>query len=148
MNIVKERVMYAILQSGGKQYKAEPGAVLKLEKLPGEVGEKVSLDQVLLVKDEDETQIGRPFLDDMQVHGRIVEQGRHRKIIVFKYKKRKDYHKKQGHRQPYTAVLVEGIGPEGTKIQLEKAPENVQIEEAPQDVQLEKAPEVQDSAEE
>jgi large subunit ribosomal protein L21 len=102
--------MYAMLQSGGKQYKVEPGAVVKLEKLPGAVGDKVELDQVLLVADGDQIQVGQPVLADTVVTGKIVEQGRHRKILVFKHKRRKDYRKKQGHRQFFTAVLVQGIG--------------------------------------
>lgn len=126
--------MYAIFQSGGKQYRAEPGAVVKLEKIPGELGEKVSLDQVLLVKDEEETQVGQPFVDGTQVHGRIVEQGRHRKIIVFKYKKRKDYRKKQGHRQHYTALLVESIGKKGETVSVEKKPHEVPLEKGPEEV--------------
>jgi large subunit ribosomal protein L21 len=105
--------MYAVFQSGGKQYKAEPGAVVKLEKLPGEVGEQVSLGQVLLVADGEQIQVGQPVIEDAVVTGRIVQQGRHRKIIIFKHKRRKDYRKKQGHRQSYTAVLVEGIGAAG-----------------------------------
>jgi len=101
--------MYAVFQSGGKQYQVEPGTVIKLEKLPGEVGGEVSLDQVILVGDEDQVEVGHPLLTDVSIRGRIVEQGRHRKIIVFKHKRRKDYRKKQGHRQYYTAVLVQSI---------------------------------------
>ena len=101
--------MYAIFQSGGKQYQAEPGTVLKLEKLPGEVGGEITLDQVVLVGEGDEVQVGQPLLKDVSVRGRIVEQGRHRKIIIFKHKRRKDYRKKQGHRQYYTAVLIQSI---------------------------------------
>ena len=101
--------MYAIFQSGGRQYRAEPGTVIKLEKLPGEVGVEVSLDRVILVGDEDRLQVGQPVLEEVIIRGRIVEQGRHRKIVIFKHKKRKDYRKKQGHRQYYTAVLIQGI---------------------------------------
>jgi large subunit ribosomal protein L21 len=101
--------MYAIFQSGGRQYRAEPGMVIKLEKLPGEVGGEVSLDRVILVADEDQVRVGQPVLEDVSIRGRIVEQGRHRKIIIFKHKRRKDYRKKQGHRQYYTAVLIQGI---------------------------------------
>ncbi|SMC21063.1 LSU ribosomal protein L21P [Desulfacinum hydrothermale DSM 13146] len=101
--------MYAIVESGGKQYKAEPGAVLKLEKLAGEPGDEILLDQVLLVADGEQVQVGRPVLEDKVVRGRIVEQARHKKVVIFKYKRRKDYHKKQGHRQYYTAVRIEGI---------------------------------------
>ncbi len=101
--------MYAIFQSGGRQYRAEPGAVVKLEKLPGEVGGEVSLAEVMLVADEDQVRVGQPVLDEVSIRGRIVEQGRHRKIVIFKHKRRKDYRKKQGHRQYYTAVLIQGI---------------------------------------
>lgn len=101
--------MYAIIQSGGKQYQVQPGAVVKLEKLPGEVGQSVTLDQVLLVSDGDQIQVGQPVVQNVAVTGRIVEQSRYRKVVIFKYKRRKDYSKKQGHRQHYTAVLVEGI---------------------------------------
>lgn len=101
--------MYAIFKSGGKQHRAQPGAVIKLEKLPGEVGEKVALDQVLLFAEGEEVQVGNPLVQGVTVQGRIVEQGRHRKIVIFKHKRRKDYRKKQGHRQYYTAVLVDGI---------------------------------------
>ncbi len=101
--------MYAVFQSGGKQYQVEPGKVIKLEKLPGEVGGEVTLDQVILVGDGDQVEIGHPLLDDVSVRGRIVEQGRHRKIIIFKHKRRKDYRKKQGHRQYFTAVLIQSI---------------------------------------
>ena len=101
--------MYAIVESGGKQYKAEPGAVLKLEKLEGEPGDEILLDKVLMVADGTDVRIGQPVLEDKVVRARIVEQGRHKKIIIFKYKRRKDYRKKQGHRQFYTAVQIEGI---------------------------------------
>lgn len=103
--------MYAVFQSGGKQYKVEPGTVVKLEQLPGEVGDQVKLDQVLLIAEGDQIQVGQPVINDTVISGKIVEQGRHRKILIFKHKRRKDYRKKQGHRQAYTAVLVEGIGP-------------------------------------
>ncbi|NTV42835.1 MAG: 50S ribosomal protein L21 [Syntrophobacteraceae bacterium] len=102
--------MYAIFKSGGKQYQAKTGTVLKLEKLPGEVGDKVTLDQVILFADGEQIEVGQPMVSDVTVRGRIVQQGLHPKIVIFKHKRRKDYRKKQGHRQPYTAVLVEGIG--------------------------------------
>ena len=102
--------MYAIFKSGGKQYEARPGTVVRLEKLPGEVGDKVVLDEVLMFCDGDQVRVGQPLVQDLAVQGQIVEQGRHRKIIVFKYKRRKDYQKKQGHRQSFTAVRIEGIG--------------------------------------
>jgi large subunit ribosomal protein L21 len=107
--ILEGMEMYAVFQSGGKQYQVEPGKVIKLEKLPGEVGAAITLDQVILVGDGDQVEIGHPLLKDTTVCGRIVEQGRHRKILVFKHKRRKDYRKQQGHRQHYTAVLIQSI---------------------------------------
>lgn len=101
--------MYAVFRSGGKQYQVEPGNVVKLEKLPGEVGGQVTLDQVILVGDGDRVDVGAPLVEGTTVCGRIVEQGRHRKILIFKHKRRKDYRKKQGHRQYYTAVLIQSI---------------------------------------
>ncbi len=101
--------MYAIFKSGGRQYEATPGTVLKLEKLPGEVGESVTLDEVLLFSDGEQVQVGQPLVQNVAIQARIVEQGRHRKIVVFKSKRRKDYQKKQGHRQYFTAVRIDGI---------------------------------------
>jgi large subunit ribosomal protein L21 len=101
--------MYAIFRSGGKQYQVAPGTVLRLERIPGEIGEAVTFDQVLAVADGDRVDFGTPVLAETSVVGRIVEQARARKIIIFKHKRRKDYRKKQGHRQYYTAVKVEPI---------------------------------------
>ena len=102
--------MYAVVKTGGKQVEAKPGAVIKVEKLSGEVGDAVILDRVLLFSDGGEIQVGRPYVDGVSVKGRIVEQGRRQKIIVFRYIRRKDSHKKQGHRQGFTAVRIESIG--------------------------------------
>lgn len=105
--------MYAVVSSGGKQYKVREGETLRLEKLAGEVGAPVSFDKVLLFSDGENITIGRPVLDDVQVQGRIVEQGKAKKILVFKYKKRKRYRRKQGHRQSFTAVKIDSIGAAG-----------------------------------
>jgi large subunit ribosomal protein L21 len=102
--------MYAIFKSGGKQYEATTGAVVKLEKLPGEVGQSVTLSEVLMVTEGDQVRIGQPVLEGVAIQGRIVMQGRGRKIVIYKYKRRKDYSKKMGHRQDYTAVRIESIG--------------------------------------
>mgnify|MGYP000188682147 CR=1 FL=1 len=101
--------MYAVVNSGGKQYKVEEGQILRVEKIPGDVGENVSFDKVLLFSDGENLTIGQPHLDNVEVSGHIVEQGKNKKIIVFKYKKRKRYRKKQGHRQQYTAVKIDSI---------------------------------------
>lgn len=100
--------MYAVIASGGKQYKLEAGQVCRLEKLEGNVGDSVALTPVLMVGGEGEPKIGRPYLEG-QVSAVIVEQGRARKILVFKKKRRKGYRVKRGHRQPFTAVRVQGI---------------------------------------
>jgi len=101
--------MYAIIETGGKQYRAEEGKVIRVEKLPAEKGETVKFDRVLLLNKGEKAQVGKPFLDKAQVEGKVVRVGRDKKIIVFKYKAKKNYRRKQGHRQPYTDVLISSI---------------------------------------
>jgi large subunit ribosomal protein L21 len=101
--------MYAVVSTGGKQYKVSEGDVLRVEKIPGEVGEEVSFDRVLLVSDGQDLTVGQPIVADAAVKARILEQGKAKKILVFKYKRRKRYRRKQGHRQPYTAVRIDSI---------------------------------------
>jgi large subunit ribosomal protein L21 len=101
--------MYAVIQTGGKQYKVAEGEILKVEKLAGEAGDKLTLDQVLMLKDENGIKIGAPLLNDAKVTVEVIEQGRAKKIIVYKYKKRKNYRRKQGHRQSYTKIKIEKI---------------------------------------
>ena len=97
--------MYAIFVTGGKQYRAAEGDTIYVEKLDGEAGQTVVFDQVLLAGDK----VGTPLVDGAKVTGTIEKQGRGKKIIVFKYKAKKNYHKKQGHRQPYTKLIVDSI---------------------------------------
>lgn len=99
----------AIISSGGKQYKVEQGDILRVEKLEGEVGSDIVLDRVLMVADGDDIKIGQPVLEGAAVNGTVVEQGKARKILVFKYKRRKRFHKKQGHRQQFTAIKINSI---------------------------------------
>lgn len=101
--------MYAIFQTGGKQYKASEGDLVRVERLDGQVGEEVLIREVLMAADDQGVQIGTPLLTDAQVRGRIVEQNRARKIIVFKHKRRKGYRRKMGHRQPYTCLKIDKI---------------------------------------
>ncbi|MBW2568042.1 MAG: 50S ribosomal protein L21 [Deltaproteobacteria bacterium] len=101
--------MYAIIASGGKQYKIQEGEILRVEKISGEHGAPVSFDKVLMFSDGENVSIGRPVLDNIVVRGHIVEQGKTKKIIVFKYKKRKRYRKKQGHRQEFTQIKIDSI---------------------------------------
>jgi large subunit ribosomal protein L21 len=102
--------MYAILRTGGRQYEVRPGQVVKVEKIAGKVGENVTLDEVLLFSDGEKLQVGRPFVEGVAVKATIIGQGRSPKIVIFKHKRRKDYRKRQGHRQSYTAMRVEDIG--------------------------------------
>lgn len=101
--------MYAVIQTGGKQYRVTPGELVKVEKLPGKKGDQVTFEKVLLTSDGETINIGNPFLSDIKVQGRIARQGRDRKILVFKYKRRKDYRKRIGHRQSFTLVKVDEI---------------------------------------
>ena len=101
--------MYAVLSSGGKQYKVEEGDILRIEKISGEVGASVSFDKVLMFSDGEKVRVGTPLIDGISVSGHIVEQDKAKKILVFKYKRRKGYRRKQGHRQPYTAVKIDSI---------------------------------------
>ena len=101
--------MYAIIRTGGKQYQVEAGDRLRVEKLEGEVGATIELDEVLLLVDGASIQIGRPVLEGAKVLATIVEQGRQKKIIVFKKKRRKGYQVKKGHRQFYTALNIDTI---------------------------------------
>jgi large subunit ribosomal protein L21 len=101
--------MYAIIKTGGKQYRVSQGQTLRVEKLEGAIGDSIELSDVLLVGGEGETRIGQPLVDGVKVNAEIVEQGRAKKIIVFKKKRRKGYHKKQGHRQFFTSLKITGI---------------------------------------
>ncbi len=102
--------MYAVVRTGGKQVRVEPGESVRVEKLPGEVGEVIELDDVLLVGgDDDDIKIGTPVVDGARVVGTITSQDRHRKITIFKMKRRTGYRRKQGHRQSYTEIRVDKI---------------------------------------
>ncbi len=101
--------MYAVILSGGKQYRVQEGDTLKLESLPEEVGETVNFDKILMVGEGDMSQVGRPYLTDCQVSGTVVSQGRHKKIRIIKFRRRKHHEKWQGHRQNYTEVKITQI---------------------------------------
>ena len=129
--------MYAVVNTGGKQYKVQQGEVLRIEKIPGNVGSPVSFERVLMFSDGENVSIGQPVLDNVAVEGHIVEQGKAKKILVFKYKKRKRYRRKQGHRQEFTAVQIDsirGAGPtaqEAAPSAKESEPEVNQADAAP-----------------
>jgi large subunit ribosomal protein L21 len=101
--------MYAIIETGGKQYRISEGTTVRLEKLLGGEGDGIRINEVLAVNDGTSTVIGSPYVSGAYIDGKIMSQGRAKKVLVFKYKRRKDYKKKNGHRQLYTELLVEKI---------------------------------------
>jgi len=102
--------MYAVVVTGGKQYRVTEGDVVYVEKLNAEVDSTVELDNVLVVsKDNGELVVGKPVVEGAKVTAKVLAQGKDKKIVVFKYKRKKDYRKKQGHRQPHTKIQIEAI---------------------------------------
>jgi large subunit ribosomal protein L21 len=101
--------MYAVVRTGGKQLRVEPGQRVRVERLAGDVGETIELADVLMVAGEGESRIGRPTIDGVKAVGTITAQGRGPKITIFKMKRRKGYRRKTGHRQEYTGILVDRI---------------------------------------
>jgi len=101
--------MYAVIQTGGKQYRVSPGQEIQVEKLPGQAGQQVAFDKVLLASDGDTIKVGRPYVQGSRVMARILRQAKGKKIIVFKYKRRKNYKRKKGHRQHISLVKIEDI---------------------------------------
>ena len=101
--------MYAIIESCGKQYKVAEGDVVFFEKLEGEEGKKVTFDNVVLVSNDSKVEVGAPYVKGVKVEGKVVSHGKGKKIIVFKMKAKKNYRRKQGHRQPYTKVEITTI---------------------------------------
>ena len=101
--------MYAVFTTGGKQYKVREGETLRVEKIAGDVGSPVSFDKVLMISDGENVNIGQPVLENAAVSGHIIEQGKAKKVIVFKYKRRKRFRRKQGHRQQFTAIKIDSI---------------------------------------
>ena len=101
--------MYAVIKTGGKQYRVAQGDRLRVEKLAGNVGDTVSLGEVLLVGQGDGVKVGDPLVSGAKVEAKIVAQDRGKKIIIFKFRRRKNYRRKTGHRQPFTALEITGI---------------------------------------
>ncbi len=101
--------MFAIVETGGKQYRVVPGEVIEVEKLPVEEGGEVELDKVLLLAREDEVKVGSPYIEGVRVKAQVLAHGRGRKILVMKFKKRKNYRRKRGHRQLFTALKIRDI---------------------------------------
>lgn len=102
--------MFAVIETGGKQYKVRPGERLRVETLPEEAGAQVSFDKVLLIAaGEDEVAVGTPYLDGKKVSATVAEHGRHKKVKIIKFRRRKHSMKQQGHRQNYTEVMIDAI---------------------------------------
>ena len=101
--------MYAVIRSGGKQYRVAPGQTIRLEKVAGEAGSKVELGHVLLVENEGNIQVGSPVVANAKILATVLEHDRAKKILVFKKKRKKQYRRTQGHRQDYTAVRIDSI---------------------------------------
>ncbi len=118
--------MYAVIETGGKQYRVQEGDIITIEKIKAEVGETVAFDKVLVLSDGNDVKVGTPYLD-AAVTGSVVEHGKGQKVIIFKYKAKKDYRKKQGHRQPYTMVKIESLT--GAAPKKEEAPKAAAEEE-------------------
>ena len=101
--------MYAVIETGGKQYKVSQGDVIYIEKLDVEAGAEVSFDKVLLIGEGSDVKVGAPLVDGVSVAAKVIKNDKAKKVVVYKYKPKKGYHKKQGHRQPYTKVEITKI---------------------------------------
>lgn len=101
--------MYAVINTGGKQYRVTPGEQVRVEMLKGEAGDTITFEQVLLTSDGEKILLGQPYLENSKVVGQIVRQGKGKKVVVLKYKRRKTYRRKRGHRQPFTLVRIDAI---------------------------------------
>ena len=101
--------MYAVIETGGKQYRVAEGETLRVEKLAASAGDKLSFETLLFADDGGNVRVGQPRVSGVKVEAEVVEQGLGKKIIIFKYKRRKSYRRKQGHRQPYTALKITAI---------------------------------------
>ncbi len=120
--------MFAIVETGGKQYRVQEGDVITVEKLNVEAGEKIVFDKVLMLSDGETVKVGAPYVESCNVTGTVVENGKGPKVIIFKYKAKKDYRKKQGHRQPYTMIKIDKVSARKARKTVAKAAE----ENAPQ----------------
>ena len=133
--------MYAIIETGGKQYKVQNGDQIKVEKLNAEAGSAVVFDKVLVAGEGADIKVGTPYLEGLTVEGEVIESGKGDKVIIFKYKAKKDYRKKQGHRQPYTLVEIKAVaGEKAAPKKEEPAVEAAPVEEAAAEEVVEEKP--------
>ena len=122
--------MYAIIETGGKQYRVQEGDIITVEKLAVEAGDQVELDKVLILSDDNGVKVGTPYIEGAKVIAEVVENGKAKKVIVFKFKAKKDYRKKQGHRQPYTMLKIESLTGKASKKASKPVEEEVKAEAA------------------
>ena len=101
--------MYAVVKTGGKEYRISPGDLIRVEKLEGKVGDQVTMKDILMVSHEDQVQVGNPLLGNAVITGEIVQQVKGRKVLIYKMKRRKNYRRTKGHRQTYTYIRVNEI---------------------------------------
>ena len=113
--------MYAVIQTGGKQYRVTEGDVINVEKLDAEAGKTVTIKEVLVVEKEEETLVGAPYVTGASVKAEVLENGKGPKVVIYKYKAKKDSKKKQGHRQPYTQLQIKSITIRASRKKAEEA---------------------------
>lgn len=104
--------MYAVIKTGGKQYRVTPGEKIKVEQIPADIGSEIVLDQVLMVADGDAVKVGAPLVDGASIKATVLSHGRHDKVHIYKMRRRKHYRKSQGHRQNYTEIQIGDIAAE------------------------------------
>ena len=131
--------MYAVIETGGKQYRVQNGDQICVEKLNVEDGAHVVFDKVLVCGEGADIKVGAPYLEGITVEGEAVESGKGKKVVIFKYKAKKDYRKKKGHRQPYTMVEITSIAGEKAPVKEEAPAEEAKAEEAPAEEVVEEA---------
>jgi len=107
--LVKGKIMYAVIKTGGQQYKVAEGDILKVNKLCADEGTEIDFNEVLIVSDGDNVKVGTPFLEGTKVNATVEEQGRHKKVSIIKFRRRKHYMKRAGHRQHYTKIKITKI---------------------------------------
>lgn len=128
--------MYAIIETGGKQYRVSEGDIITVEKLAVENDSTIELDKVLLLGEGADVKVGTPYIEGAKVLGRVIESGKGKKVVIFKYKSKKDYRKKQGHRQPYTMIEItslDGKAPKKSAPKAEATEDTEDKQEAPAD---------------
>ena len=123
--------MYAVIKTGGKQYKVSAGDYLKVEKLDGDVGSKIVIDKILMVADGDDVTIGSPLVAGAKVNATVLSHGKGDKVMIFKFHRRKHYRKTQGHRQSYTEIQIDDINGKGAKAEAKPAAKKVTAAKKP-----------------